>query len=44
MAGITERDFGALHGLLDVDHIDDSGPGMPWRLWRTCRSSSTLTM
>jgi hypothetical protein len=31
MAGITERDFGALHGLLDVDHIDDSGPGMPWR-------------
>jgi hypothetical protein len=32
MAGITERDFGALHGLLDVDHIDDSGPGMPWRL------------
>jgi hypothetical protein len=25
MAGITERDFGALHGLLDVDHIDDSG-------------------
>jgi DNA-binding CsgD family transcriptional regulator len=32
MAGITERDFVALHGLLDVDHIDDSGPGMPWQL------------
>jgi hypothetical protein len=32
MAGITERDFVALHGLLDVDHIDGSGPGMPWQL------------
>jgi hypothetical protein len=32
MAGITERDFVALHGLLDVDHIDDSGPEMPWQL------------
>ena len=33
MAGsITERDFVALHGLLDVDHVDDSGPGVPWQL------------
>jgi DNA-binding CsgD family transcriptional regulator len=30
MAGITERDLVALHGLLD--HVDDSGPGMPWQL------------
>ena len=33
MAGsITERDFVVLHGLLDVDHVDDSGPGVPWQL------------
>jgi hypothetical protein len=32
MAGITDRDFVALHGLLDVDHLDDPGPGMPWQL------------
>jgi len=29
---ITGRDFVALHGLLDVDHVDDSGPGLPWQL------------
>jgi hypothetical protein len=32
MAGITDRDFVALHSLLDVDHLDDPGPGMPWQL------------
>ena len=32
MAGITERDFVALHGLLDLDHVDYSGPGLPWQL------------
>jgi DNA-binding CsgD family transcriptional regulator len=37
MAGITERDFLALHGLLDVDHVDDSGPGMPWQLMGNLR-------
>jgi hypothetical protein len=44
MAGITERDFVALHGLLDVDHIDDSGPGMPWQLMANLQACSTPTM
>src|SRR5215213_6328306 len=29
---ITGRDFVALHGLLDVDHVDDSGPRLRWQL------------
>jgi len=30
-SSITERDFVALHGLLDHD-VDDSGSGLPWQL------------
>jgi hypothetical protein len=44
MAGsITERDFVALHGLLDVDHVDDSGRGLPWQLMASLQELSTAT-
>lgn len=34
---ITERDLVALRGLLDLDHVNDPGPGLPWELMEHLR-------
>ena len=34
---ITARDLVAVRGLLDLDHVDDSQPGLPWPLMANLR-------